>query len=93
MIPQDTQAKLDFYIEAYEAARRRVNDDHTAVAIVQELGKDLRCNGAKQHESSNNQPASLKQIEYLKKLNVPIHAELTKREASALIDEALARDY
>lgn len=93
MIPQETQAKLDFYIEAYEAAMKRVNDDHIAVAIVQEVGKDLRCNGVKQREASNGQPASAKQIEYLKKLGVEVPKDLTKREASQLIDEALARDY
>jgi hypothetical protein len=56
------------------------------------LGKDLRCHDSKQHEAANGDPATTKQIEYLTRLGANIPKELTKREASRMIDEALARD-
>ena len=93
-MPEELQTKLDFYLEAYEQAKQRVTDTHAAATIVQELAKDLRKMqiGHEPTSANGQQPATLKQIEYLRNLGVEVKKDLTKREASALIDEALARE-
>lgn len=97
------QTKLDFYLDAYGAARDRVGDDLVAVAVMQEIAKDRRMvrisqerNGSYGNGNGNGHddngsgdgPATKKQINYLKRLNVEFPEGISKKEASALIDEA-----
>ena len=71
-----------------------------AIAILHEAGKDARCEMMNAHGTTERngykkgngfggdetEPASEKQIGFLKSLGVAIKPGLTKREASALID-------
>ena len=92
MMKEEMQNKLDFYLEAFQAAKRHVNNDQVAAIIVQELAKDARMVQQRNHEPSQTESATSKQIEYLKKLGVTIPIGLTKQGASGLIDTALARE-
>lgn len=99
MIDEETQTRLDQYIEAYEAALRRVQIEQVAVALVQETAKDTRTGRIQQERRTGtpagapgqNLPATAKQIAFLQRLGVDVPQHLSKAEASAMIDEAQAR--
>ncbi len=68
-----------------------VSDSGTAIAVLQEIAKDRRSeqiNGQK----SNGSGATLKQKSLLDKLNVVYDEEISKAEASQLLDQALQKD-
>ncbi len=90
------QSKLDSFIEIYDEVKARTRDEQAAIAILQEVNKDARTEKIQTGRGNGNEngssPATEKQIGYLKKLGVEVAPGLTKREASALIDEALAKE-
>ena len=73
-----------------------MDDDVTAVALVQEIGKDLRVEKMRGFPdttvasiNTDGEPlATSKQIGFLRRLGVEVPAGLSKVEASRLIDEA-----
>jgi len=84
------QDRAGFYLNLFEQIRTRVTDMPLALVILQEIGSDLRQQRIEEHERSNGDgPATEKQLGYLRKLAIPIPENLTKREASRRIDEAL----
>lgn len=85
--------RVDHYVRLFESIRNKVGDDQLAVALVEQCGKDWRV--AQMHarpqnrqDASGDQPATEKQLGYLSRLGVAVSKALTKREASALIDQA-----
>ena len=95
----ETQSKLEGYIETFEAARKRVGDEHVASVIVQEIAKDARSMQIRAERQGNREiptsngggdQATVKQIALLKVLGVKLPDYLSKRQASAMIDEARA---
>lgn len=93
----ETQRKLDDYVALYDAISEKMDNDAVAVAILQELSKDRRSGeirmerAAKNGEANANEPATEKQKKFMKKLNIAFPANVTKHEASALLDEELAK--
>ena len=88
-----TQTQVDGYLQTLENIRRRVGDDHLAIAVLQEVAKDSRMEQIRAERAGNNsEPATEGQIQFLKKLGVSIPGHLSKQEASALIDEARAKE-
>ena len=69
-------------------------EDVYGVAILQEIGKDVRSErlmanrNADNRVNNDNEPATAKQIGYLRSLRVDFADEITKKEASQLIEEA-----
>ena len=89
--------KVAEYLDLLQGIRAKVGDERTAVNILQEVNKDLRMAMIRDERNSNGQvevdyPATERQKSFLKKLGVKIPAKLTKREASGLIDEELAKE-
>ena len=84
--------KVTHYLEIFEQMRNKVGDDQIAVALVEQVGKDCRVekmHGPGQSTQVNgDQAATAKQIAFLRRLQVEVPSELTKRQASVLIDEA-----
>jgi hypothetical protein len=83
---------LDAYVELLEAIKGRVKDERTAVAIMQEMGKDRRT--GQMHEVTNWRLYGLateKQKDLLKDLGIAASAELTREKASELIDRELGK--
>lgn len=83
------------YVELFENVKAKVGSDEVALAIVEQVGKDERVERmqsgsghASRAESGvvSDQPATEKQLGYLKKLGVEFGEGLTKQQASALID-------
>ena len=79
--------------------RDRVGDGHIALAIMHELAKDMRMRQivaerrmVREQAASGEATATPKQLAFLEALNVEnIPCNLSKAEASKLIDEAQAR--
>jgi hypothetical protein len=38
----ETDTKVDFYVQVFEKARQRLQDDNAAAAIVEQVGRDVR---------------------------------------------------
>lgn len=85
------------YVELFENVKSRVGSDDVALAIVEQVGKDARVErmnvgNGNSHVSRadsgviGDQPATEKQLGYLKKLGVEFGEGLTKKQASNLID-------
>jgi hypothetical protein len=90
---ETVQDKLENYLDLYDKVRARTGDDRSALAILQEMNKDKRMAQIRAERNGNgDQPATDRQKGYLKKLGVEVPADLTKAQASALIDGALAKE-
>ena len=82
------------YVELFEEVKGRVGDDQVALGILQEIGKDGRVEkmcargvSASIRDANGEQPATSKQIGYLKSLGVGVPTGLTKQGPSELIDQ------
>ena len=84
----DVQTKINEYALLIEQIRNRLGDDADTLAVLQEIGKDIRANNIQQTKSYNSDyPATENQIAYLKRLGSKIPEGLTKRQASKMIDD------
>ena len=89
---------VDSCVELFKAIEQKVESEEVAVALVQELGKNYRVQQMQRvrdesvpaKSSAGDQPASTKQIKYLKFLGVEIPSDLNRKDASQLIDEKVA---
>jgi len=93
MMDKHFATAVEKYMALYEAIRAKVDDGEVALTILREAAKDHRMQMVKEErESRNGEPATPKQIEYLKDLGVGMPENLTKAEASKMIDVALERE-
>ena len=92
------QQKIDGYLEVYDRVKPVVKDAEIVAAVIEQIGKDSRCaalmngrsNGNGQSNGNGDEPATEKQIGFLKRLKVVVPEGVSKQEASRLIDEAQA---
>lgn len=84
----DIQTKINEYALLIEQIRNRLGDGAEAMAVLQEIGKDIRANNIQQQKKYNsNSPATEKQIAYMNKLGLTIPEGLTVQQASKMIDD------
>ncbi len=91
--------RLEEYLGLFETVKARVGDEQVACEIVNQVGKDSRCEKLQGSQRSfggssgdgNETPATNKQIGYLKRLGVMVPEGVTKYQASELIDQAMLR--
>jgi len=94
----ETQQRLNGYVTLFNAISEKLDSDAVAIAILQELSKDRRSGeirgerAAKNAEANANEPATEKQKQFMKKLNIAFPANVTKHEASTLLDEELGKN-
>ena len=88
------KAKADLYTGLARYIAPRV-DVGFGVAVLQEIGRDLRCERLNMNsrngnnvKNTDNDPATTKQIDYLKSLGVDVIHGMTKKQASGLIEDA-----
>ena len=80
------QAKVDHYLELLEQLKGKVSDEGSAVRILSEIAKDERMDQMREErELMNGEPATGRQLQYLKTLGIQIAPGLTKKQASKLI--------
>lgn len=83
------QAKVERYLEVLNEIKGKVEDEGSAVRILSEIAKDERMDQMREdREMMNGEPASMRQLQYLKTLGIQIAPGLTKKQASKLIDNA-----
>jgi len=88
----EIETRIENYLNLLGQVKAKIQDERTAVSLLSEVLKDHRMEQMrKEKEQQGDEPASKKQIQYLKKLGVDVskHAGLTKEQASKLIDDAL----
>jgi hypothetical protein len=92
---KDLRGRVAEYLELYKEIRAKTQDERAAWTILQEVSKDMRMSQIReerQNGNGNSQVATPKQLQYLEKLGVETRPGLTKQQASALIDEAIAKE-
>jgi|GEM_PF-5969201 len=80
------QTNVNEYAFLLELIKAKFNGSD-AIVILQEMRKDART-AAMQKGYKNDMPATSKQLGYLKGLGVEIPENLTKKQASKLIEDA-----
>jgi len=80
------QGKLEEYFELLDEVKGKVQDDVTAGRIVSEIAKDMRMEQIREERENKAQPATAKQLQFMKNLKIEIPDGVTKAEASRLID-------
>lgn len=90
---KNIQGKLDGYLQLLDGIRARVDDERTALALLQEISKDRRMEKIKEEQNSRNgnEPATGKQKNFMSRLGIEFADDITKRQASFLIDTELAK--
>ena len=101
----EIQDSLKTYIEVFDEAKKCVNDDAVAAALVEQVGKDHRASQIRAerngnhaihengigNDSNDDTPATEKQLAFLRRLGVDVDGDISKQRASELIDEAQAK--
>jgi hypothetical protein len=88
----ETQQRVSGYLALFGAIAEKVENDAVAIAILQEVSKDRRSLQMQGERSEkDNRPATAKQKDYLRKLGIAFREDISKAEASALIDEGLGK--
>ena len=81
------------YFALYNQIRDTVGDQNVALAILQEVAKDIRASQIRQEKQQRaNGSASERQKAHLRRLGVEFSQGITREEASRLIDEAVERE-
>ena len=90
---KDTKQRLGSYLELLEEISEKTDNESTAVALLQEISKDRRMEKIKQEQDSknNDQPATEKQKKFMSDLNIEFADDITKKQASFLIDTELGK--
>ncbi len=76
---------INQYVELYDAIQEKAPSEESAIAILQEIGKDKR--SKKFTEAKDDELATEKQKNYLKDLGVEFDDSITKKEASDMIEQ------
>jgi hypothetical protein len=88
-----TRQKMANYLELFDAIKAKISNEQIAITVLQEVAKDVRSDRrSEEHEANNSQPASERQKKFMKKLGIKYPADVTKLEASAMIDEELGKN-
>ena len=101
-----TQTQVNSYVELFKQIKEEVGDSQIAAQLVEQIGKDRRTailRGFERVSSSKSsfaengkgndkdeQEATPKQLGYLRQLGMEIPENLSKKQASEMIDQALA---
>lgn len=88
---EDTKEKLDSYLELLEEIKSRTSDERISAGLLGEIAKDKRMEQIRQERNFNGDlPATEKQISFLKNLDATIPENLTRQQASQLIEDTKA---
>jgi len=89
----ETQQRVSGYLALFSAISEKIDNDAVAIAILQEVSKDRRSQQMQgERTEKDGRPATAKQKDYLRKLGVTFPEDISKAEASALIDAGLAKN-
>lgn len=86
------KVRVDDYLELLQEIRKEVDSEETAARLVSEIAKDMRMQQISEERQQNGTPATEKQKAFLDRLGVEYSDDVSKRKASKLIDEELAKN-
>ncbi len=94
---ETTRQKMSEYLELFDAIKAKINNEQVALALFQEVAKDVRSDKRatqtqEGQDAKGSEPATKKQKEFMRKLGLKYPANVTKLEASALLDEELGKN-
>jgi hypothetical protein len=90
---ENTKEKLDTYVEVFSELKEKTGSERIALALLEEVAKERRTGQMHgQKEPTNGDPATERQKKFMKNLGINFPKDVTKKEASALIDEELGRN-
>ena len=88
----NTKQRLKSYLELLEEISEKTSDESVAVALLHEIAKDRRVEQMRQERGlANDEAATDNQKNYMTDLGIEFPEEITKKEASALIKEEIAK--
>ena len=86
------QKKLSNYLELLDEISEKTSDERTAMSLLQEISKDRRMEQIREErQANNNDVVTFKQKRFMKKLGIDFPKEITRKEASVLINEELEK--
>ena len=89
---KSTKQRLDNYLELLDEISEKTDSEAAALAVLHELCKGRRSEQIKEERRSNNSDTvTFKQKRFMKKLGIDFPEDITRKEASVLIDEELER--
>jgi hypothetical protein len=88
----DTKARVEAYLDLLGEIKGQVTDEATAARILTEVAKDVRMEQIREEREIQAEPATQRQLQFLKRLGVEVSAGVSKTEASRLIDQELGRN-
>lgn len=87
---KDTKERLNAYLELLDDIKEKTDNEDTAVALLHEICKDRRMSQIKQEKAGgNDELATEKQKKFMEQLSIKYPRDISKKEASVLIDEEL----
>ena len=81
------ERRLENYLDLLSEIKGKVGDETTAVRLLTELAKDERMEQIREERNNKAEPATTRQLQFMRKLGIEIEPGITKTEASRLIDE------
>lgn len=87
----EIKERLDGYLELLEEISKKTGDSNTALALLHEISKDRRIVQMKEEQRIKNVPATDKQKTFMDDLGIKYPKNVSKQEASALIEEELGK--
>ena len=89
---KDTKQRLDSYLELLDEISEKTSDENVAVALLHEIAKDRRSEQIRQERGfANDEAATDNQKNYMKDLGIEFPKNVSKQEASVLINEELGK--
>ena len=88
MESKEVDARLEMYLDVAQKAKARISDPEVVASVVQEMGKDVRCDRVQRQQDPSTSPMTEKQRRFIQELGSDA-SDLTRREASRLIDQLL----
>ncbi len=82
--------KVDEYVRLYDEIAEKTDSEQVALGLLQEICKDKRMHEIKQ-ERKNSDGATDKQKQFMKRLGIEFPDNISKKEASVLLEEELAK--
>ena len=86
----ETQNKIDYYVELYDAIMAKTGNDEITVVIFQEVIKDMRMKYIA--KTNGNGLATDKQKECLRKMGQEFPESITRKEASDMIQKSFNKE-
>ena len=90
---KDTKQRLDGYLELLDEISEKTDDVKTALALLQEVSKDRRMEQISEEQGfkKGDTPATDNQKAYMNDLGIEFPKNVSRKDASVLIKEELAK--